>query len=148
MRKQQTLSVLRRLLGLAMIVAGFFGVAVQLARGGTAARSEQTSSTPALVADAPRVENAKLETRAINSTLDATMRDLSRTAEKPEWVGYRVDQIAGEHGACCNSNWNDGNCGTCRLEKEDGRMDALVCTLQINGWHSCGRDLLEIIWSG
>ena len=122
MRKQQTLSVLRRLLGLAMIVAGFFGVAVQLAKGATAARSEQTSSSPAQVADAPRVENAKLETRAINSTLDATMRDLSRTAEKPEWVGYRVDQIAGEHGACCNNNWNDGNCGTCRLEKEDGRM--------------------------
>jgi len=122
MREQQTLPVLQRLLGLAMIVAGFCGVAVQLAKGGTAARSEQTSSAPAPPVDAPRVENAKLETRAVSSTLDATIRDLARTAEKPEWVGYLVEQIPGEHGACCNNNWNDGNCGTCRLEKEDGRM--------------------------
>jgi hypothetical protein len=122
MRKQHTLSVLQRLLGLAMIVAGFFGVAVQLAKGGSAARSEQTSSSPALVADAPRVENAKLQTRAVGASLEATFRELAGRADQPEWVGYTVDRVAGEHSVCCNSNWNDGNCGTCRLEKENGQM--------------------------
>jgi hypothetical protein len=118
MREQQTLSVVQRLLGLALIVVGSCGVAAQLAKGGTAARTQQAGSAPAQSVDAPRIENAKLETRAVSSSLDATIRDLARTEEKPEWVGYRVEQIPGERGVCCNNNWNDGNCGNCRLEKE------------------------------
>jgi HEAT repeat protein len=61
-----------------------------------------------------------LETRAAGASLDATMREIAGTAEKAEWVGYHVDQVAGERGVCCNNNWNDGNCGTCRLERENG----------------------------
>jgi hypothetical protein len=105
-----------------MIVAGIGCAAVQLAQGNVPPRSGQASSVTAVVEDAPRIENAKLQTRAVGASLDATIRDLARKAETPEWLGYRVDQIPGEHGACCNNNWNDGNCGTCRLEKEDGRM--------------------------
>src|SRR5713226_1628780 len=47
------------------------------------------------------------------------MREITGTAEKAEWVGYRVDQVAGGRGVCCDNNWNDGSCGTCRLEKEN-----------------------------
>jgi HEAT repeat protein len=110
MREERTVSALRRAIGLVMVAAGIGGAAVQVARGSAAAQA----------ADATHVENAKLETRAISASLDATMRELAKTAEKAEWVGYRVDQIAGERGNCCNNNWNDGNCGTCRLEKENG----------------------------
>jgi HEAT repeat protein len=120
MRDEWNVSVLRRILGLAMILAGISSAVAQLAKGGALARSEQASTATAQIAEAPHIENAKLETRAASASLDATMRELVGTAERPEWVGYGVDRIAGEHGVCCNNNWNDGNCGTCRLEKENG----------------------------
>jgi HEAT repeat protein len=102
-----------------MIVAGISIAAVQLAKGGARARAQQASPASAQT-EAPRIENAKLETRAVGATLDATMREIAKTAENAEWVGYGVDRIAGERGVCCNNNWSDGNCGTCRLEKENG----------------------------
>src|SRR5882762_4765118 len=113
MREERILSALRRLLGLAMIVAGISIAAVQLASGGSPAR-------PAQAAEGPRIVNAKLETRPVGASLDTAIRELAASAEKPEWVGYGVDRIAGERGVCCDNNWNDGNCGTCRLEKENG----------------------------
>lgn len=122
MREERTVSMLRTFAGLAMILMGIISGAMQLAKGGTPAGPRQTSQSVAGAVDAPRIENAKLETRAAGASLDATIRDIAKTAETPKWVGYRVDQVAGEHGACCNNNWNDGNCGTCRLEREDGRM--------------------------
>src|SRR4029077_13038624 len=120
MPEQKTLSMLQRLLGLAMIAAGIGGVAVQVTKGETLSRSKQASPSTAQAAESPRIENAKLETRTVGASLEATMRELATTTEKPEWVGYRVDQIAGERGVCCNNNWNDVNGGTCRLEKESG----------------------------
>ncbi|PYU69712.1 MAG: hypothetical protein DMG49_12550 [Acidobacteria bacterium] len=120
MRKEKTVSALRSLLGFAMIVAGISSAGVQLAKGGAPARSWQASPVPRQAVEAPRIENAKLETRAAGASLDATIREIAATAEKAAWVGYHVDQVAGERGVCCNNNWNDGNCGTCRLEKENG----------------------------
>jgi hypothetical protein len=80
----------------------------QVAKAG---QSEQT----------PNVVNAKLETRAVNGTLAEIFRGLVAQAEKPEWVGYGVPQIAGDRTVCCG-NFSDGygSCGTCRLEKENG----------------------------
>ena len=120
MREERTVSALQRVFGLAMIVAGISTAAVQLAKGGAPARLGQASLAIAQAAETPRIENAKLETRALSASLDATIREIAATAERAEWVGYHVDQVAGEHGICCNNNWNDGNCGTCRLEKENG----------------------------
>ena len=69
-------------------------------------------------AEMPRIENAKIETRAVTGSLDATIRGIAAQAEKPQWVGYSVDQIAGERSVCCG-NYRDGeSCGTCNLEKE------------------------------
>ncbi len=53
---------------------------------------------------------------------------LAKGGEKAEWIGYHVDQVAGERGVCCNSNWNEGNCGTCRLEKENGGATSTTYT--------------------
>jgi hypothetical protein len=103
-----------------MIVAGISIAFVQLAKGGALARSEQASPMTSQTTETPRIENARLETRAAGASLDATMREIAGTTEKAQWVGYHVDQVAGERGVCCNNNWNDGNCGTCRLEKENG----------------------------
>src|SRR5260370_8744159 len=120
MREERTIATLRRVLGLAMILAGISSAAVQLANGGAPPRSRQTSPAAVQAAEVPRVENAKLETRTVGASLDATLREIVNAAEKAEWVGYRVDQVAGNREAGCNSNWNDGNSGTARLQKKNG----------------------------
>ncbi|HUC54676.1 MAG TPA: HEAT repeat domain-containing protein [Candidatus Cybelea sp.] len=125
MREERTITALRKIIGLALITAGITCAAVQLANGGAQARSVEASPASAQASEAPRIENARLQTQAAGASLAATIRELSERAEQPEWVGYNVDEIAGDHGVCCNNNWNDGNCGTCRLEKEnDGAVGA------------------------
>ena len=74
-----------------------------------------------VIADAarmPRIENAKLETQAVAGTLDATIREMASKAEKPQWLGYSVEQVEGNRGICCGNYDGDGNCGTCRLEND------------------------------
>src|SRR6266446_8579923 len=119
MREERIVSALRKAFGLAMILTGIGGIVVQLAKGGAPDRSEQASAAIAQGADSPRIENAKLETRAAGASLEPTMREITGSAEKAEWVGYHVEEVAGNRGVCCDNNWNDGNCGTCRLEKEN-----------------------------
>jgi HEAT repeat protein len=121
MQKERTVLVLGKIFGLAMIVGGIGCAAVQLASGASS-RSGQPSPAAAQAMDAPRIENAKIETRAVGPSLEATIRELAGKAEQPEWVGYNVETVAGEHGVCCDNSWNDRNCGTCRLEKENGQM--------------------------
>jgi hypothetical protein len=72
-------------------------------------------------AEMPQVANAKIETRAVNGSLAEMLRGIEAQADKPEWVGYSVAEIAGDRTVCCG-NFNDsyGSCGTCRLEKENG----------------------------
>src|SRR6266478_868699 len=119
MRDERNVTV-RRILGLLLILGGISSAAVQLANGGAPPRPGQASPVAAQAAEAPHVENSKLETRAAGASLDAAFREILNAAEKAVWVGYSVDQVAGNREACCNNNWNDGNCGTCRLEKENG----------------------------
>src|SRR5260370_10320753 len=119
MRKEEILATLGKVVGLAMILAAISSAAVQLANGGAPPRPGQASPVAAQAAEAPRVENAKLETRTVGASLDAAFREIANGAEKAIWVGYSVDQVAGNREACCDNNWNDGNCGTCRLEKEN-----------------------------
>jgi len=110
----------RRILGLAMIVVGIICGPAQLARGGAHVMAASQASITVVpgASDMPRIENAKLETRALSGTLDSTIRELSEKADQPEWVGYSVDQIAGDRGVCCGNYDGDGNCGTCRLEND------------------------------
>jgi hypothetical protein len=112
------ISTVRKALGLAMIAAGISCAAVQLADGRSPALSPQTSPAASPLTDVPRIENAKLETHAAGSNLEATIRELGGKSEKPAWVGYSVDKVTGERSVCCNNNWTDGNCGTCRLESD------------------------------
>src|SRR5258708_19976350 len=112
--------MLSKVLGLAMTLAGICSAAVQLANGGAPPRPWQANTVAAEAAATSRIENAKVATRAVGASLDATFREIADPAEKAVWVGYSVDQVAGNREACCNNNWNDGNCGTCRLEKENG----------------------------
>ena len=135
MQEKPAVSSLQRILGFAMIAAGIGCVAVQLANGGALASSAQTNPGVPQSTETPRIENAKLETRVAGASLEAALREIAGTAEKAEWVGYHVDQIAGERGVCCNNNWNDGNCGTCRLEREGGATNSAT--------HTDGKIILE-----
>ena len=122
MHGSDNLSNGRRILGLAMILAGIFCSLDQLTKG-NALRADfgnevAYAATSQAGGEMPLVENAKAETRAVTGTLDATFRGILAQVEKPEWVGYSVDETAGERSMCCG-NWNDGAaCGTCRLEKD------------------------------
>jgi HEAT repeats len=122
MKNGQSNSTPKRILGLAMILVGLSCAVAQLAKGGaarTAAWQASTATTKA-PAEMPRIENAKVETQAVVTSLAATLRDLASKADKPRWVGYGVDEIAGERSVCCGNYSDSGGCGTCRLEKEHG----------------------------
>jgi hypothetical protein len=48
----------------------------------------------------PKIENAKLQTRAVNGALDASFRTIVTTQVEPAWIGYSVSQVAGERNIC------------------------------------------------
>jgi len=103
-----------RVLGLAMILVGIMCAAAQLA-------ASSDSQAPAqAAAEMPRIENAKVETRAVTGNLEKTFREIAAKADKPKWVGYDVDEIAGERGVCCGDYGDERGCGTCQLEKDHG----------------------------
>ena len=110
----------KRILGLAMIVIGVSCGLAQLARGSAAKNSGAQASVVVRpeTAGLPHIGNAQLKTRSLSGTLDSAIREFSEKADKPEWVGYTVDQIPGDRGVCCGSYDGDGNCGTCRLEND------------------------------
>lgn len=120
MNKNDALSKTRRILGLAMIVAGILCAISHFTnrRGTNFSQGLAFAATVQTNNDTPHVQSAQAETRAVAGTLEATFRGILAQAEKPEWVGYSVDEIAGDRGMCCG-NWNDGaGCGTCRLEND------------------------------
>jgi hypothetical protein len=93
----------------------------QLAKGGaTRIAAWQVRAEAATDSEMPRIVNSNVETRAVTGTLDSMFREIAAKAEKPEWVGYSVDQIAGNRGVCCENYGEDGSCGTCRLENDHG----------------------------
>jgi hypothetical protein len=48
----------------------------------------------------PKIENAKLDTRAVSGSVDATFRTIVSSASEPAWIGYSVPQVAGERSMC------------------------------------------------
>jgi len=130
--------MLRKILGLAMILVGITCGLAQLAKGNAAENFASQSSAVVMpqTTGMPRIENAKLETHVVSGTLDSTMREISDKAEQPHWVGYSVDQVSGNHSICCGTYNSDGFCGTCRLEKkrgEEGGTTFAPGTLNLEG---------------
>jgi hypothetical protein len=48
----------------------------------------------------PKTENAKVQTRAVNGTLDASFRTIVSSSVEPAWIGYQVGQVSGERQMC------------------------------------------------
>jgi HEAT repeat protein len=73
--------------------------------------------TNELQTEAPRIENARLENRALAQPLAAELNAWAQQSVQPQWFGYTVPQVAGNRKVWCDSDgsWNQA-CGTCRLE--------------------------------
>ncbi|HEY2351778.1 MAG TPA: HEAT repeat domain-containing protein [Candidatus Acidoferrum sp.] len=68
--------------------------------------------------DAPRVENARMETQSVTGTLAATIGEAQKNAA-PMWLAYAVKAAPGR--TLCCGNYNNGSsvvCGKCDLEME------------------------------
>ena len=48
----------------------------------------------------PKTENAKLDTRAVNGSLEVAFRTLVSSSVDPAWIGYSVAQVPGERSMC------------------------------------------------
>jgi hypothetical protein len=50
----------------------------------------------------PKIENAKLDTRAVSGSLEGAFRTLSSSSSSgdPAWIGYTVPQVLGERSMC------------------------------------------------
>jgi hypothetical protein len=48
----------------------------------------------------PKIENAKLDTRPVNGSLEATFRTIVSSSMDPAWIGYSVPQVPGERSMC------------------------------------------------
>ncbi len=48
----------------------------------------------------PKIENARLQTRAVSGSLDAAFRTIASAQTEPAWIGYSVTQVPGERSMC------------------------------------------------
>ncbi len=71
-----------------------------------------------VLAQQPRVEHARFESRAVSGGLDATLRAILSAQTAPAWVGYAEPMIPGDRQMCC---WNDDQ-RACFLEPHTGRQ--------------------------
>lgn len=67
----------------------------------------------------PRLQNAKLETRALAGTLDSELRKW-RTEAGPVWVAWSVPSAAPERNSCCWYSDHDSSWRGCALEQTYG----------------------------
>jgi hypothetical protein len=71
-------------------------------------------------ADIAQIQNAKLETRTLTTSLSQTLQQLIDRADKAQWIGYSVPEVSGQRTVCCgNYNGEENICRTCRLENEN-----------------------------
>jgi len=119
MNQFQTDAIVRKMLGLAMILVGIGLAVAQLSKGAASVDAAEQAATASAQtpAEQPRLENAKTETRPATGGFEATLRDLLAKEDQPEWVGYAVQGLSGKHNACCGSYGASEGCGTCQLEK-------------------------------
>lgn len=79
-----------------------------------------------LIAQQPRLQNAKLETRSAAAGLEQTFRSIVSSQSDPAWIGYAVPIVPGERQMCC---FNGSECCSgCRLETASGESNTVQMT--------------------
>jgi hypothetical protein len=69
----------------------------------------------AAVAQQPRIENTRVETKALAGNLESTLRGFVAAQGSPAWIGYAVPIVAGERQVC---GWDGGNRSSTHLSLE------------------------------
>jgi hypothetical protein len=85
------------------------------------ALSAQRLPAQATEINRPTIDNARVEKRTLSEPLASTLKTWAAKATQPQWIGYSVPQVAGDHQVCCSGSsgsWNQ-SCGPCRLEDSD-----------------------------
>jgi hypothetical protein len=80
-----------------------------------------------IFAQQPRVENARMETRAVSGGLESTLRGMVGAQTAPAWIGYSVPMVAGEQQMCC---WNNNVMCGCSLEPRDHNQGITISSNQ------------------
>jgi hypothetical protein len=83
------------------------------------------ASALSLLAQQPRISNARLETRPVTGGLEAAFQAILKAQASPAWVGYAEPTVPGDRRSCC---WNDG--GGCSLEHHSGDQGVTVASRQ------------------
>ncbi|HXN65215.1 MAG TPA: HEAT repeat domain-containing protein [Candidatus Acidoferrales bacterium] len=76
-------------------------------------------------ADQPKFVNARVETRSINGSLEATVQSVNASETAAVWIGYALPTLPPRDGEsrsmCCGDHYNgQQNCGPCLLEEPHG----------------------------
>ncbi len=66
--------------------------------------------------DAPRVQNARVDTKALTGPLATEIQHWAAASDSPRWLAYSVEETSGDRTVCCGGDWNGSNCNVCRLE--------------------------------
>jgi HEAT repeat protein len=87
--------------------------------------------------DMPEFKNARVETRTLQQPLASELHTWTAATRNPRWLGYAVPQANRESTICC-SNYSDGSCGTCSLEKNRSgsaitSQDKMPATVHLEG---------------
>lgn len=109
----------RKTLGAALVGAGLaWGLAAQLGGDTWRARAaaQVSSSQAASQEDAPPFQNAKVETRTVQESLNEEVRRWAEGASKARWLGYAVTGVKGNRSICCSDYNGSDRCGRCALE--------------------------------
>lgn len=95
------------------IISGLVALAASVLSALVAFAQAQDSSIP-------RVENARVETRALAGPLAAEIQRWAASAAQPQWLGYSVPAVTRDRNVCCGNYGDSGSdCGMCRLEGDD-----------------------------
>jgi hypothetical protein len=85
------------------------------------AAATATPAAKAQSSNAPQIENARVEKKALAGPLAAEVKTWATKVEGPQWLGYAVPQMGRKRMMCCgdyDGSWRNG-CGHCRLEDRD-----------------------------
>jgi hypothetical protein len=70
----------------------------------------------------PRLQNAKVESRAVSGPLDAAFKAIVNAQTSPAWIAYAAPQIPGDRMSCCFYSNNGVSWQGCSLEPNQGNV--------------------------
>ncbi|HTP69994.1 MAG TPA: HEAT repeat domain-containing protein [Dongiaceae bacterium] len=109
---------IEKLMGVTFVVSGLLGLVLQMRGEGqfaNAAGVPQAAQNARTGCDIPQFQNAHVEKREVRGALADEVRRWASEATTGRWLGYSAAEVEGDRTICCG-DWNDGRCGTCRLE--------------------------------